>query len=91
MKTDFRSAAGGPSWLPVDGLLYKPVEPGAFIAEAEKLLAKWCLTGKGDRPGILVCCPEPRIDQCETRRDDVWCVQDLLLLQKLWRLTRTET
>lgn len=38
--TDFKSAAGDPSWLPVDGFLDKPVEPGILIAEVEKLLAK---------------------------------------------------
>ena len=38
--TDFKSAAGDPSWLPVDGFLDKPVAPDVLIAEVEKLLAK---------------------------------------------------
>jgi len=38
--TDFKSAAGDPSWLPVDGFLDKPVEPKILVGEVEKLLAK---------------------------------------------------
>ena len=36
----FKSAAGDPTWLPVDGYLEKPVEPNALLAEVEKLLPK---------------------------------------------------
>jgi len=34
----FKSAAGDPDWLPVDGFLDKPVEPDILLAEIEKLL-----------------------------------------------------
>ena len=37
---DFKSTAGDPTWLPVDGFLDKPVDAEVLIAEAEKLLAK---------------------------------------------------
>jgi len=37
---DFKSAAGDPDWLPVDGFLDKPVEPDVLLAEVEKLLPK---------------------------------------------------
>ena len=37
---DFKSTAGDPTWLPVDGYLEKPVEPNALLAEVEKLLPK---------------------------------------------------
>ena len=37
---DFKSSAGDPTWLPVDGYLEKPVEPNALLAEVEKLLPK---------------------------------------------------
>lgn len=37
---DFKSAAGDPSWLPVDGFLDKPVEPDVLLAEVERLLSK---------------------------------------------------
>ena len=37
---DFKSTAGDPTWLPVDGFLDKPVDAGVLIAEVEKLLAK---------------------------------------------------
>jgi CheY-like chemotaxis protein len=45
---DFKSTAGDPTWLPVDGYLEKPVEPNALLAEVEKLLTK----KTSDRPGI---------------------------------------
>ena len=35
---DFKSAAGDPDWLPVDGFLEKPVEPDVLLTEIEKLL-----------------------------------------------------
>ena len=38
--TDFKSEAGDPSWLPVEGYLDKTVEPDVFIAEVERLLAE---------------------------------------------------
>ena len=38
--TDFKSAAGDSSWLPVEGYLDKLVAPDVLIAEVEKLLAK---------------------------------------------------
>ncbi len=38
--TDFKSAAGDPSWLPVEGYLDKTSDPDALIAEVGKLLAK---------------------------------------------------
>jgi len=37
---DFKSAAGDPNWLPVDGFLDKPVEPDVLLAEVERLLSK---------------------------------------------------
>ncbi|MHC4109745.1 MAG: response regulator [Planctomycetota bacterium] len=37
---DFKSSAGDPRWLPVDGYLEKPVEPNILLAEIEKLLTK---------------------------------------------------
>ncbi len=36
----FKSTAGDPVWLPVDGFLDKPVEPQILLAEVEKLLSK---------------------------------------------------
>jgi len=36
----FKSAAGDPSWLPVEGYLEKPVEPDDLLAQIEKLLRK---------------------------------------------------
>lgn len=38
--TDFKSEAGDPSWLPVEGYLDKTVEPDVLVAEVERLLAK---------------------------------------------------
>jgi len=38
--TDFKSEAGDPSWLPVEGYLDKTAEPEVLIAEVERLLAK---------------------------------------------------
>ena len=35
---DFKSSAGDPNWLPVDGFLDKPVDPITLLAEVEKLL-----------------------------------------------------
>ena len=37
---EFKSTAGDPTWLPVQGFLDKPVEPEVLLAEVEKLLAK---------------------------------------------------
>jgi len=37
---DFKSTAGDPTWLPVDGFLDKPVDAEVLIAEVEKLLAR---------------------------------------------------
>ena len=36
---DFKSAAGEPDWLPVDGFLDKPVEPQTLLAEIKRLLS----------------------------------------------------
>ncbi len=36
----FKSTAGDPVWLPVDGFLDKPVEPQILLAEVEKLMSK---------------------------------------------------
>jgi CheY-like chemotaxis protein len=36
----FKSNAGDPVWLPVDGFLDKPVEPQFLLAEVEKLISK---------------------------------------------------
>ncbi|MGB2809305.1 MAG: response regulator [Sedimentisphaerales bacterium] len=36
----FKSTAGDPVWLPVDGFLDKPVEPQILLAEVEKLISK---------------------------------------------------
>lgn len=35
----FKSSAGDPEWLPVDGFLDKPVEPQVLIAEIKKVLS----------------------------------------------------
>lgn len=35
---EFKSSAGDPEWLPVDGYIDKPVEPDALLVEIEKLL-----------------------------------------------------
>ncbi|UCF14661.1 MAG: response regulator [Phycisphaerales bacterium] len=37
---DFKSDAGDPAWLPVQGFLDKPVESGALLAEIERLLSE---------------------------------------------------
>jgi len=37
---DFKSTAGDPTWLPVDGYLEKPVEGNVLLAEVAKLLQK---------------------------------------------------
>jgi CheY-like chemotaxis protein len=37
---EFKSTAGDPTWLPVEGFLDKPVEPEVLLAEVEKLLGK---------------------------------------------------
>ena len=37
---DFKSTAGDPTWLPVDGFLDKPVDAEVLLAEVEKLLAR---------------------------------------------------
>ena len=37
---DFKSTAGDPTWLPVDGYMEKPVEPNTLLAEVAKLLPK---------------------------------------------------
>lgn len=36
---DFKSAAGDPTWCPVDGFLEKPIEPDVLVTEVEKLLS----------------------------------------------------
>ncbi len=36
----FKSTAGDPTWLPVDGFLDKPVEPQILLAEVKKLMSK---------------------------------------------------
>ena len=36
---DFKSTAGDPIWLPVDGFLSKPVEPQTLLAEVKILLS----------------------------------------------------
>ncbi len=38
--TDFKPAAGDPSWLPVEGYLDKTSDPEVLLAEVEKLLPK---------------------------------------------------
>nr|MBC8217809.1 response regulator [Planctomycetota bacterium] len=35
----FKSSAGDPEWLPVDGFLDKPVEPHVLIAEVKKVMS----------------------------------------------------
>jgi len=37
---EFKSTAGDPTWLPVDGFLDKPVEPEILLSEIEKLLTR---------------------------------------------------
>lgn len=36
----FKSSAGDPVWMPVDGFLDKPVEPQILLAEVEKLITQ---------------------------------------------------
>ncbi|MHC4659110.1 MAG: response regulator [Planctomycetota bacterium] len=36
----FKSTAGDPVWLPVDGFLEKPVEPQILLGEVKKLLSQ---------------------------------------------------
>ena len=35
---DFKSSAGDPTWMPVEGFLDKPVEPAILLSEVQKLL-----------------------------------------------------
>jgi len=37
---EFKSSAGDPTWLPVDGYIDKPVEPDVLLAEIGRLLKK---------------------------------------------------
>ncbi|MHC4740376.1 MAG: response regulator [Planctomycetota bacterium] len=37
---DFKSAAGDPTWCPVDAFLEKPVEESVLLAEVARLLSK---------------------------------------------------
>ena len=37
---DFKSTAGDPDWLPVDGFLNKPVEPQVLLAEVKRILSQ---------------------------------------------------
>ena len=37
---DFKSSAGDPTWLPVEGFLDKPVESETLLSEVEKVLSK---------------------------------------------------
>ncbi|MFH1371709.1 MAG: response regulator [Planctomycetota bacterium] len=37
---NFKSTAGDPDWLPVDGFLNKPAEPQVLIAEVKRLLSE---------------------------------------------------
>jgi CheY-like chemotaxis protein len=37
---DFKSTAGDPDWLPVDGFLNKPAEPQVLIAEVKRILSQ---------------------------------------------------
>lgn len=37
---EFKSSAGDPTWMPVDGFLNKPVEPAILLSEVEKLLGE---------------------------------------------------
>ncbi len=37
---EFKSTAGNPDWLPVEGFLDKPVDSQTLLAEVEKILSK---------------------------------------------------
>jgi CheY-like chemotaxis protein len=37
---DFKSTAGDPEWLPVEGFLNKPAEPQVLIAEVKRILSE---------------------------------------------------
>jgi CheY-like chemotaxis protein len=37
---DFKSTAGDPEWLPVDGFLNKPAEPQVLLAEVKRILSQ---------------------------------------------------
>ncbi|MHC4365294.1 MAG: response regulator [Planctomycetota bacterium] len=37
---NFKSSAGDPEWMPVDGFLDKPVEPDTLLAQVERLLSQ---------------------------------------------------
>jgi CheY-like chemotaxis protein len=43
----FKSKAGDPVWIPVDGFMDKPVEPDILISEVKKLLASKVENGTG--------------------------------------------
>lgn len=36
----FKSSAGDPEWMPVDGFLDKPVDPQVLLAKVEEILSK---------------------------------------------------
>lgn len=36
----FKSSAGDPEWMPVDGFLDKPVDPQVLLSEVEQILSK---------------------------------------------------
>lgn len=37
---DFKSTAGDPDWLPVEGFLNKPAEPQVLLAEVKRILSE---------------------------------------------------
>lgn len=37
---DFKSTAGDPDWLPVDGFLNKPVDPHILLSEVKRILSE---------------------------------------------------
>ena len=54
---EFKSTAGDPMWLPVDGFLDKPTPPDALLAEVRRLLqgpqARQPITGVAARRGSV--------------------------------------
>lgn len=46
---EFKSSAGNPTWLPVDGFLEKPADAGILLSEIDRLLHKKSENGTDNR------------------------------------------
>jgi len=67
---EFRSTAGDPAWLPVEGFLDKPVPPNKLLAEVRRLLqnpgASQRITGTAPRRGTVA-----RSESCLSERSQM--------------------